>query len=123
VEHTSLPAGALGHSRRVAVRAGNYQTAKMGRPFSAQLGAIVTDETGDGVPGVFVTFRISSGAASFGRGSRVGTVRTGSDGFAISAIVLAGERTGSVRVTASAALASHPAVYSLRVITGPRGRG
>jgi hypothetical protein len=119
VEQTSLPVGALGHSRRVAVRAGNYQTARMGRPFNAQLGAVVTDETGGGVAGVFVTFRVSSGSASFGRGSRVATARTATDGLAVSAIVLAGERTGSVRITASTGRASHPAIYHLRVIPGP----
>jgi hypothetical protein len=117
VKETSGPAP--GGGRRVGVRAGNYQTAKAGRPFSAQLGAVVTDDAGRVVPGAFVTFRVSSGAATFGRGARVATARTGPNGLAVSAIVLAGERTGSVRITASTGRAARPASYSLRVIPGP----
>jgi hypothetical protein len=111
-----------GVGRRVAVRAGNYQTARAGRTFNAQLGALVTDDAGLGVGGAFVTFRVSSGAATFGRGSRVATVRTGPDGLAVSAVVLAGERTGSVRITASTGMAPRPATYNLRVIPDPTRR-
>jgi hypothetical protein len=118
VEHTEAGEPII-WDRHIAVRAGNYQTARAGRPFNAQLGATVVDEDGRGVPGAFVTFRVVSGAATFGRGSRVSTVRTGPDGFAVSAVVLAGERLGSVGVTASTGHAPSPATYSLRVIPGP----
>jgi hypothetical protein len=119
VEHTGDALESVSEGRRISVRAGNYQSAQTGRPFSAQLGAAVTDAEGHAVVGAYVTFRIVSGAATFGRGSLVATVRTGANGLAVSAVVLAGERTGSVKVTANTTLAPRPATYSLRVIPGP----
>jgi hypothetical protein len=108
--------------RRVAVRAGNYQSAKVGRPFSAQLAVMVTDPGGQAVPGARVTFKVDSGSATFGHGARSATVTTGRNGLGVSAVVLAGPTTGSVQITASTQLSLRPATFTLRVIPGPYDR-
>lgn len=94
----------------------------MDRPFSAQLVAEVTDAGGDPLPGAFVTFRVTSGPASFGRASRVSTARADEGGRAVSAVVVAGLQPGGVQITASTGHELRPARFSLRVIREPGGR-
>jgi hypothetical protein len=108
--------------RRLAVRAGNYQTARVGRPFTAQLTATVTDRAGRALPGVAVTFRVTSGSAVFGHGSRTATSSTATSGIATSQVLAAGDVTGSVRVVATAGVASRPITYTLRVLPEPGRR-
>ena len=105
--------------RRLAVRAGNHQSGKPGRPFAAQLAVAVTDAGGDPVPGVQVTFRVVSGSATFGRGARSATATTAPNGLAVSAVIVAGATPGSVQVTAGAGRAPHPVPFTLRVTPGP----
>jgi hypothetical protein len=88
--------------RRVVVRAGNYQSARAGRPFAAQLTAVVVDRGGSPLRGVRVTFRVACGIAT-------------------SQVLAAGPRTGTVRVLATASVQARPTSFSLRVLApGPR---
>lgn len=107
---------------RISVRSGNLQGCRADRPFNAQLVAEVTDASGDPLPGMYVTFRVTSGPASFGRGSRVSTARTDAAGHAVSAVVVAGLEPGGVQVTASTGHELRPATFTLRVIREPGGR-
>jgi hypothetical protein len=107
---------------RVVVRAGNYQSARVERPFPAQLTAVVVDGTGSALPGVRVTFKITSGSAAFAHGSRTATSTTGGAGIAISQVLAAGPRAGSVRVLATASVVARPTVFSLRVLPAPGRR-
>jgi hypothetical protein len=104
------------------VRAGNYQSARVERPFSAQLTAVVVDGAGSALPDVRVTFKITSGAAAFAHGSRTATSTTDGAGIAISQVLAAGTRAGTVRVLATASIGARPTVFSLRVLPAPGRR-
>ena len=110
--------------RRVVVRAGNYQSARAGHPFAAQLTAVVVDDGGAPLRGVRVTFKVASGSAAFAHGSRTATSTTGAGGIATSQVLAAGPRTGIVRVLATASVLARPTSFSLRVLaTGPQRPG
>lgn len=115
-----------GGARQIAAGAGNLQTCRVGRPFAAQLVAVVADPSGRPLADVVVSFRVTSGPATFGKGARVATARSGDDGRAVSAVMLAGERPGNVQVTATAPGVLQPARFNLRVIAAgsyrPGGR-
>jgi hypothetical protein len=114
--------GAAPGPSRVVVRAGNYQSARVDRPFNAQLTAWVVDDAGRPARGVRVTFTVTSGPATFAHGARATTSTTGGGGVATAQVLTAGARTGTVRILATAGVASRPAHFSLRVLPGtPRG--
>ena len=97
--------------RSVAVVAGSGQSAPVLTPFADALKARVTDEFGNVVPAVAVTFvaPASGPSATFGGAA---TVNTGSDGIATSPILTANATAGAFNVTATAAGASS-AAFSL----------
>jgi hypothetical protein len=103
-------------STSTAVRAGNFQRARQGRPFAAQLTARVVDGEGRPVAGAWVTFRVCSGAAGFAGGARVASAATGATGVATAPVLTAGAAVGGVRVAALVPGTTHPATYALRVI-------
>jgi hypothetical protein len=100
------------------VRAGNLQAARPGRPFAAQLTAVVTDRAGAALPGARVTFRVTSGAAGFDAGARVATAAADAGGVATAPVLTAGADAGPVQVTAAVAGGTSPATYTLRVTAG-----
>jgi hypothetical protein len=108
--------------RRVVVRAGNYQSARVGCPFPAQLTVVVVDGRGSTLPGIRVTFAITAGSAAFAHGSRTATSMTGAGGVATSQVLAAGPRTGTVRILATASVVARPTVFALRVLPAPPWR-
>jgi hypothetical protein len=108
-----------GAAVRVAVRAGNLQTARAGLPFPAQLAVAVCDTAGSPVRGVWVSFRVLSGSAAFLHGARVATAPSDSAGVATAPVLDAGATVGPVRVSAALAACagvSRPVGYTLRVV-------
>ncbi len=94
----------------VAVSAGSGQSAPQGSPFTVPLSVIVTGN-GIGIPGVTVTFSVTSGSASFA-GSATVTATTNASGVATAPALTAGLKTGRVTVSASVAGVAQPATFS-----------
>ncbi len=111
---------AITHGRcHLAIRSGNRQAVRVGRPFTAQLRVRLTDEAARPVPGATVTFRIVAGPAGFGRAARAATAVTDRSGVAIAPLLGAGRGHGTVTVTVTAnqvGARAVPVTFTLRVV-------
>ena len=96
-----------GPATSILVSSGSGQTATVVTTFASPLAALVTDNWGNGVPGVVVSFSapVSGATASFSGG--VTTATTNALGIATSANVTASQVAGTFNVTASAGLSSN----------------
>ncbi len=94
---------------------GSGQSALTGNRFAAPLSALVTDRYSNLEPDTTVTFRITTGAATFPGRAKTATVTTDTLGIAIAPTLTAGTTAGAVTVTATATGSSSTATYHLTV--------
>jgi hypothetical protein len=90
----------IGAAAQVTPAGGDGQTALVGQPFGTPLDAVVSDASGNPVPGASVTFTISAGA-TFANGTRTATVVTGPTGHAVAPAMRAGAVAGAFTVSAT----------------------
>jgi hypothetical protein len=98
----------------VSAVSGGGQSAPVGQPFAQPLVAGVTARDGGALAGAPVTFTVTSGSASFA-GAASATASTGTDGRATSPTLTAGNRTGTVTVTATTPGVAQGATFTLTV--------
>ncbi len=101
----------------IAVSGGSGQTAKPGSFFSKPLSAKVNGSRGTVVPGVTVTFRVTSGSAAFTT-TKTATATTNANGIATAPALIAGA-PGAVSVSATVNGVSRPALFS-ETVAAPR---
>jgi hypothetical protein len=104
----------------LTISEGGSQSAQVSEPFNVPLGVVVTDQYGNALQGVQVTFSgpASGASVSFaGRGSSA-TATTGSSGVATTAQASANDVAGEYQVTASVEGIEQPAVFSLDNLAG-----
>lgn len=101
---------APGPGATVAASAGAGQSATVDTAFPTALAALVTDAFGDPVPGVTVTFTVSSGSAAFPGGTSA-SATTGTSGVATAPSLTAGGTPGPVVVQAAAEGVSAPVSF------------
>jgi adhesin/invasin len=89
-----------GSANTIAVNAGNNQSATIGTTVPIDPSVIVTDGSGNGVPGVQVTFAVASGGGSIPGGPAV--VTTNASGIATSPNWTLGTVAGTNTLTATA---------------------
>jgi len=105
----------VGPPSSVTVSKGDSQSATLGAAYATALQAAVRDFLGNPVPQVMVTFTApASGAGgTFPGGATTATAVTDSSGIGIAPTFTANSTIGSVRVLASAAGVTSPAVFNL----------
>jgi len=104
-----------GSSATVTVSGGNNQTGTAGASLSQALSVVVTDQYGNPVSGVSVTFSDGGAGGSFSSPNPTTTNSSGqaSETYTLSPIA------GPVTITATAAGATNPATFSATSASGP----
>jgi streptogramin lyase len=109
-----------GVASSITVTAGTSQSAVAGTAFKTTLQATVTDQFGDVLSGVSVTFKAPAAGASGGfSGISSIMVKTNSLGVAAAPSFIAGAIVGSYTVTATVTGVSASATFNLSNLTGP----
>jgi hypothetical protein len=85
---------------RVVLEYGDYQSATLLQPLAHPLVVLVTDQYGNPLANVNVTFHVPPGGGTFPTGQPDATVPSNSDGLATSPKLTAGARMGSFTVDA-----------------------
>ncbi len=107
-------APSIGVAATVLANAGSGQSAAVGTNFAAPLSALVTDQNGNPIPGVTVTFNApSAGASGMFDGSLTAIAVTNPSGVATSPAFAANGTTGAYSVTASVVGVANPANFNL----------
>ena len=113
-----------GPAASIAATAGTPQSTQVANPFASDLAALVTDGSGNPVPGASVTFSAPAGGGSgvFADGGTPGptdTETTNASGVATSTPFTANTAAGSYSVDATVSGVAVPAVFSLTNTPGP----
>jgi adhesin/invasin len=112
---TFTATGIAGAAAAVAKLAGDAITSAAGLAVSAKPSVKVTDQFGNGVSGVAVTFAVASGG-----GSATGTSQTtAADGSATVGSWTLGTGLGANTMTATAAGLQTPATFTITAVAGP----
>jgi hypothetical protein len=111
-----------GAPKLIAVSAGNGQTATAGAAVAIPPGVLVSDTSGNPVPGVAVTFAVAGGGGSVLPAT---AVTTGAGGIAAATSWTLGTTAGANSLTATAApagIAANPVTFTATAVAGGAGR-
>ncbi len=119
--HIATCGQSFSQPRSITPTSGTPQSTQVGTVFPIPFGAIVRDSSGNGVPGVVVTFTAPAhgGTGRFPGDSVSVTRTTDSSGSVTAPIFTASTVAGSYTVQATASGVATPALYFLTNLTGP----